>query len=74
MDSFDHALPEDMKQAAVVLATLAYDAAIADARLPRKPMPAEPSAEEQAQARQQADKRQRIKDRKALGELSTPPR
>lgn len=74
VDSFDHALPEDMKQAAVVLATLAYNAAIADTRLPRKPMPAEPSAEEQAQARQQADKRQRIKDRKALGELSTPPR
>ncbi len=70
VDSYDHAVPEDMKQAAVVLATLAYNAAIADARLPRKPMPAEPSADEKTQEKQKADKRQRGKDRKALGELS----
>ena len=70
VDSFDHAVPEDMKQAAVVLATLVYNAAIADARLPRKPMPAEPSAEEKAQARQKAEKRQRTKERKALSDLT----
>ena len=72
VDSYDHAVPEDMKQAAVVLATLVYNAAIAEARLPRKPMPAEPSASEKAQEKQKADKRQRIKDRKALDELSDP--
>lgn len=70
VDSFDHAVPEDMKQAAVVLATLVYNAAIADARLPRKPMPTAPSATEKTESQQKAEKRQRIKDRKALGELS----
>jgi len=71
VDSYDHALPDDMKQAAVVLATLVYNAATADARLPRKPMPTEPTAEEKQQEKQKADKRVRSKDRKALGELSS---
>lgn len=70
VDSFDHAIPEDMKQAAVVLATLVYNAATAEARLPRKPMPAEPSDAEQEIEKKKADKRTRSRDRKALGELS----
>lgn len=71
VDSFDHAVPEDMKQAATVLAVLVYNAAIADARLPRKPMPTEPSASEKGEAKQKAEKRQRNKDRKALNDLSS---
>jgi hypothetical protein len=74
VDSFDHAIPEDMKQAAVVLATMVYNAATADARLPRKPMPTEPTAEEKELEKQKADKRVRTRDRKALGELSEPRR
>jgi hypothetical protein len=70
VDSFDHAVPEDMKQAAVVLATLVYNAAIAETRLPRKPLPTGPSASEKAESQHQSDKRQRAKDRKALDELS----
>ncbi len=70
VDSFDHAIPEDMRQAAVVLATLVYNAATTEARLPRKPMPTEPTAEEAASEQNKAGKRQRAKDRKALGELS----
>ncbi len=70
VDSFDHALPEDMKQAAVVMATMVYNAATTEARLPRKPLPTEPSAEEKAREKAQAEKRQRAKDRKALSELS----
>ena len=70
VDSFDHAVPEDMKQAAVVLATLVYNASIADARLPRKPMPSEPSVSEKELTKDKAGKRVRSKDRKALGELS----
>ena len=69
VDSYDHAVPEDMKQAAVVLATLVYNASIADARLSRKPMPSEPSADEKTQAKQKAEKRHRNKERKALNEL-----
>lgn len=70
VDSYDHAIPEDMRQAAVVLATVVYNAAMADARLPRKPMPVESSVEEKAREKELADKRLRSKDRKALGELS----
>ena len=70
VDSYDHAIPEDMKQAAVVLATMVYNAATSEARLPRKPMPSEPSADEKAAEKEKADKRLRAKDRKALGELS----
>ena len=69
VDSYDHAIPEDMKQAAVVLATMVYNAATADARMPRKPMPTEPTAEETTQAKEKADKRKRSKERKALDDL-----
>ena len=69
VDSYDHAIPEDMKQAATVLAVLAYNAAMSDKRMPRMPLPTAPSAEEQESANEQADKRARTKERKALGEL-----
>jgi hypothetical protein len=69
VDTYDHALPDDMKQAAVVLATIVYQAAQADARMPRKPMPTEPTAVERETEKQQADKRVRAKERKALGDL-----
>ena len=36
-DTFDRAVPEDLKQAAVVVAAFIYNAATADAMLPRKP-------------------------------------
>lgn len=69
IDSFDHALPEDMKQAAVVLAVLAYSAAMAEQRMPRMPLPTAPTAEEEARSKAAADKRSRTKERKALGEM-----
>ncbi len=74
VDSFDHAIAEDMKQAAVVLATLAYNAAMAEARLPRKPLPVEPSAAEKEIERKKAQRRARSRDRKALVELSEATR
>jgi carboxypeptidase Q len=36
-DVFDRIVPDDLKQAAVILAAFAYDAAMADSQLPRKP-------------------------------------
>lgn len=69
VDSFDHVLPDDMRQAAVVMATFAYKAAMAESRMPRKPMPTAPSELEQQQEQEKAEKRQRAKERKALGEL-----
>ena len=42
LDTFDHAVADDLKQASVVVASFAYHAAMRDERLPRKPMPQEP--------------------------------
>lgn len=39
MDVYDHVLEEDMKQAAVIVASVAYLTAMRDAKLPRKPLP-----------------------------------
>ncbi len=38
MDVFDRIQEDDMKQAAIVMAALVYDAAMADEKIPRKPM------------------------------------
>ena len=38
MDTFDHVAPDDLKQAATILAAFAYHTAERDARLPRKPL------------------------------------
>ena len=39
MDVFDRAQGEDLKQASVILAAFAWDAAMMDGKLPRKPLP-----------------------------------
>ena len=39
MDTYDRLQREDLMQAAVVIATFAYDAAVRDEMLPRKPLP-----------------------------------
>lgn len=41
LDTFDHIVPEDLKQAAVILASFLYLAATRDDPLPRMPMPRE---------------------------------
>jgi Zn-dependent M28 family amino/carboxypeptidase len=43
IDTFDHLRPDDLRQAAVVLATLLLDAANADVPLPHKAIPTKPS-------------------------------
>ena len=42
-DVFDRIQADDLKQAAVVIATFVYDAAMADEKLPRKPLAEEGS-------------------------------
>jgi hypothetical protein len=42
VDTFDHLRPADMRQGAVILATLLLDAANADQPLPRLPLPTQP--------------------------------
>ena len=39
MDTYDHAMPEDLMQASAVIATLVYDIANRDEAFPRKPLP-----------------------------------
>jgi len=39
MDTWDHAIPEDLMQASAVIATLVYEAANRDAMLPRRELP-----------------------------------
>lgn len=39
MDSYDHLSPEDLKQAATVIAGMVYQAAMSDQKVPRKPLP-----------------------------------
>jgi hypothetical protein len=40
MDSYDHLQPEDLKQAATIVASFVYNAAMRDQKIPRKPAPA----------------------------------
>ena len=40
MDVYDHLLPDDLKQSAAVIATLVYDLAMRDEKLPRKSLAA----------------------------------
>lgn len=42
LDTLDHVVREDLMQAAVVVASFAYHAAMRDDKLPRKPLPREP--------------------------------
>ncbi|HET9401109.1 MAG TPA: hypothetical protein VFO34_09170, partial [Candidatus Acidoferrales bacterium] len=40
MDVYDHLLLDDLKQSAAVTAAVVYNAAMSDAKIPRKPFPA----------------------------------
>jgi hypothetical protein len=39
MDTYSHAIPEDLMQASAVIATLVYDVANYDEEMPRKSLP-----------------------------------
>lgn len=38
LDTWDHAEPEDLKQAAAIVASFVYHAAMREEKLPRKPL------------------------------------
>ncbi|MCJ9429249.1 M20/M25/M40 family metallo-hydrolase [Kordiimonas marina] len=48
IDTFDHAYEADLKQAAVIMASFLYNAAMREDRFPRKPEPKAPAAPETA--------------------------
>jgi hypothetical protein len=39
MDNYDHLLPDDLQQAATILAAFVYNTAMRTEKLPRKPLP-----------------------------------
>jgi carboxypeptidase Q len=39
MDVYDHLLEDDLKQAATIVAAFVFDAAMRDAKIPRKELP-----------------------------------
>jgi hypothetical protein len=39
MDTYDHVLEDDLKQSAAIAASLIYQLAMRDERIPRKPLP-----------------------------------
>lgn len=43
MDVYERLVPDDLKQAAVIMATFAYQAAMRDEKIPRKPAPVAPA-------------------------------
>ena len=50
MDTYSHAVPEDLMQASAIIATLVYDIADSDQKFPRKPLPQPAAKEEQIKA------------------------
>ena len=44
MDTYDHLVADDMKQIAIIVASFVYDAAMRDAKIPRKELPKATSA------------------------------
>src|SRR5205807_2052500 len=54
MDTVERAPKADLAQAATILAAFAYEAAMRDEKLPRKPMPAWPPREEKKPAAEAA--------------------
>ena len=65
IDSFDHVVENDLKQASVIMAAFLYNAAMADERVPRKPMPQAPSSLQQRKLEKKVEKARRKREREA---------
>ncbi len=71
IDSFDHVVEADMKQAAVIMAGFVYQAAMSDDGIPRKPMPTKPSELQLKKMAEQSKKERRKRERDANRSLET---
>jgi hypothetical protein len=71
IDSFDHVVESDLKQASVIMAAFLYNAAMADELVPRKPMPKEPSNFMQRKLKQKIEKARRKREREANKDVDT---
>ncbi|MEM6795194.1 MAG: M20/M25/M40 family metallo-hydrolase [Acidobacteriota bacterium] len=61
IDTFEHLVPEDLKQASVVVASFAYHAANRAELFPRKPMPQKPHESERARRKREKAEAERKK-------------
>lgn len=68
LDTLDHIVPEDLKQAAVILASFLYLAATRDEPLPRMPMPRETPQQKEQKAKEAAEKAEKEAEEKAAEE------
>jgi hypothetical protein len=63
IDSIDHVVEADLKQASVILAGFLYKASMADERMPRKPMPRDISNLQKQQMKLKANKARKNRDK-----------
>ena len=64
IDSIDHVVEDDLKQASVIMAAFLYKASMAKERMPRKPMPtqATPLQQKEAKLRTEKARAKRLRD------------
>lgn len=62
IDSIDHVIEDDLKQAAVIMAGFLYEAAMSEQKMPRKPMPTPASAVKQQRLDLEAQKERRQRE------------
>lgn len=65
IDSFEHVVEADLKQASVIMAGFLYKASMSDEMMPRKPMPKEPSSLIKAKKKKEVEKKRRKRERDA---------
>lgn len=73
IDSYEHAVEADMKQASTILAAFLYNAATMEERMPREVMPVKPTAVADQDAERRASKARRQRERQARRLLDTLP-
>lgn len=71
IDSIDHVIEDDLKQASVIMAGFLYEAAMADDMMPRKPMPTAPSKVQQQRKDLETEKERRLREQEAKKALDT---
>ena len=73
VDSYEHAVEADMKQASTILASFLYNAATMDERMPREVMPARPTAVAEQDRADKARQARREREREARRTLDMKP-
>lgn len=72
IDSYEHAVEADMKQAATILASFLYNAATMEERIPREVMPVKPTTVSDHDTARRVRKARRDREREALRSLDMP--